>query len=141
MATFLEIKTIADKTYLAIWNDWFRHVRGIIPARHDFCLSDLSAGYNHPKNQIINPIPEGNFNDSDILDDSKWNIWKIQLVHEMLHEYQHKVVSRASPEGSNLYLKFKNSFSGKGHDEKFFTAIAKKASYFNLTPEELIGRL
>ncbi len=141
MATFEDVKAMADLTYRTIWNDWYQDILGVKPANHDFRISDLSAGYSHSKNWLHNPIGDGNLDDEDILDDSGWPIWKIQLVHEMLHEYQFKAVRLPSPQGVALQRRFGGSFSGKGHDEKFFTAVAEKANYFDMTPEDLIGRL
>jgi len=96
MATFDEVRTVADTTYQRIWRDWYQSTPNAQPAHHDFQLSELSAGYSHSKNWIVNPIGEGNLDDRDILDADGWPIWKIQLVHEMLHEYQEKGVHTTS---------------------------------------------
>ena len=141
MATFEEVKSLADATYLRIWRDWYKDFPDERPAHHDLQLCDLSAGYSHSRNWILNPICEGNLDDWDILSQGGWPIWKIQLVHEMVHEYQAKVVTSPSSEGVSLRARFGRTFWGKGHDEKFFTAIAEKASYFGMTPEQLVERL
>lgn len=141
MAAFEEVKALAGKTYVWYWYDWYQNIPNVTPARYDFQISDLSAGYNHSENLLLDPICEENLNDCDILDEDGWPIWKIQLVHEMLHEYQYKAVTQPSDQGIELYTRFKNTFSGQGHDEKFFTAIAEKASYFCITAEELVMRI
>lgn len=71
-----------------------------------------------------------------------WPAWKRELVHELLHEYQYKVVAgNASVMGKALEKKHCHCFDGPGHDAHFFTAIAEKASYFGMSPETLIMNL
>jgi hypothetical protein len=141
MATFEDVKSLADATYQRIWRDWYKDFPDMRPAHQDLQLCDLSAGYSHSRNWLLNPICDGNLDDCDILDADAWPIWKIQLVHEMLHEYQAKVISSPSSVGICLHARFRATFCGKGHDEKFFTAIAEKASYFGMTPEDLIAHI
>jgi hypothetical protein len=65
-----------------------------------------------------------------------WYAWKTFLVHEMLHEYQYKVVLNPTPAGESLLGQFaKRNFEGAGHDAVFYSAIADRATYFGVTPE------
>jgi hypothetical protein len=88
---------------------------------------------------IVLFLPDGNLFDADILDVQEWPIWKRELVHEMLHEYQNKVIKKASNIGS--VLKSRSCFLGPGHDDKFYSAVAEKAKYFNFTPEDFFKML
>ena len=141
MATFAQVKVLAEATYKRIWGDWYQGMSNVKPARHEVAVSDLSAGYSHSENWLYNPVCEGNLTDHDILEPDQWPIWKIDLVHEMLHEYAEKAIEIPSAQGIALHRVFKNKFYDRGHDEKFFSAIAEKASYFGMTPPQLIDRI
>ena len=71
-----------------------------------------------------------------------WPAWKRELVHELLHEYQYKVIAgQASPEGMKLEAKYRGCSEGADHGAAFFAAIAEKASYFGISAENLISNL
>jgi hypothetical protein len=141
MPAFAEVEALIRKTYDTIWREWYRTYEHCVPAILEVPISDHAAGYSHSRNTIWDPILEGNLDDYDTLDAEAWPVWKIQLVHEMLHEYQHKAVSAPSQQGTALCQLYQKTFWGDGHDERFFTAIAEKAPYFGMTPEQLIKRL
>ncbi len=71
----------------------------------------------------------------------EWSNTTGQLLHEMMHAYQYKVLKEASAEGLELFRASKWRWDGAGHDELFYTAIAKHAPYFGLTAEEFAGEL
>lgn len=142
---------VIERTYRAIWNDWFE---GIGVPRADFCVTHdcADSGYRPKKNELHLSLPE--LNVEEAADDLRttyniapppgigWPAWKRELVHELLHEYQHKVVvGQASPEGMKLEANHHGCFEGEGHGADFFTAIAEKASYFGISSEDLISNL
>jgi hypothetical protein len=142
---------VIERTYGAIWNDWFE---GLDVPRADFYVTHdcADSGYRLKKNELHLNLPE--LNVEEVADDLRticntapppgigWPTWKRELVHELLHEYQHKVVAgQASPQGWELEAKHHGCFDGVGHGADFFTAIAEKASYFGISPEDLISNL
>jgi hypothetical protein len=146
-----EGRAVIERTYRAIWNDWFERMR--VP-RADFCVTYdcADSGYRPKKDELHLSLPELNVEEAS--DDLRtnhntgpppgvgWPAWKRELIHEVLHEYQHKVVAgQASPKGMQLEANHPGCFEGVGHGADFFTAIAEKASYFGISPEDLISNL
>jgi hypothetical protein len=82
-------------------------------------------------------------------EDEDWLMWKASLVHEMLHEYEHKCGSLNIEEGRNLKNEMKSqnlSFadqdgSGYKHTLKFYAAVFEKARYFDMSPLELAKKI
>ncbi|MGC9969723.1 MAG: hypothetical protein ABSE56_03945 [Bryobacteraceae bacterium] len=144
-------RAVVARTYYVIWNDWFGAM-GI--SRASLCLTHecTASGYRPGQDELHLNLPEGNVEEAS--DDAGtnhdippppgigWPAWKRELVHELLHEYQHKVVAgRASPGGAALQAKHRGCFDDTGHGADFFTAIQEKASYFGVSPEALIANL
>jgi hypothetical protein len=71
----------------------------------------------------------------------EWSLTTGQLLHELLHAYQYKVLKEPSPEGCKLFSNSKARFFGPGHDELFYTAIATHAPHFGLTADEFAREL
>ena len=118
---------------------WYNGIPDTKTARLVVELSSADACYSREEDTIWVRLGEGNLTDTDNLDPVRWPIWRVQLIHEMLHEFQYKVVGAAvSAAGRNLCQQHQDKFFGPGHDEAFFTAIAKVAPCFQLTPEQLI---
>jgi len=95
---------IVKETYRKLWKDWYASctpVRALVQVD----LSDECSRYNHSHNLIIIAIAEGNLDDHDILDLSAWPIWKVELVHETLHEWQAKAPCIVTCEAEALFLK------------------------------------
>jgi hypothetical protein len=138
MATFSEVESLIRTTYDRVWRDWHGAKPSYKPADLVIELSDNAAGYSFSKDTIWNPLLEGNLDDCDVLDANAWPVWKIQLIHEMLHEFQFKAVTSSSPAGIALCSAYQKTFWGQNHDDRFFTAIERHAGYFNMTPEQLI---
>jgi hypothetical protein len=110
------------------------------------------SGYRPERDELCLSLPEANVEEAsdDLRTDHTtappsgigWPAWKCELVHELLHEYQHKVVAgRSSPAGMELEASHPSCFEGAGHGADFFTAITEKASYFGVSPEDLISNL
>ena len=140
MATFEAVSAIVKETYRKLWNDWYA---GYTPARALLQVdpSDECSRYSHSHNLLIIAIPEGNFDDDDILVASAWPIWKVELVHEMLHELQAKTPCVVTPQAEALWSKYAPPACGDGHGPEFFQAIVEKAPYFSMTPEQLAARI
>jgi hypothetical protein len=140
MATFEAVSAIVKETYRRMWNDWYT---GHTPVRALLQVdpSDECSRYSHSHNLLIIAIPEGNLDDHDILDPSAWPLWKVELVHEMLHEWQTKTPCIVTPQAEALCLKYAPPACGDGHGPEFFQAIVEKAPYFSMTPEQLAARI
>lgn len=143
MNTFLAVKLLIEKTYHSMWRDWFSDLSAVeSPAFLRVYLNDDDeAGYYEEKDIICIPICSGNLSDGDILNINEWPIWRRDLVHEILHEYQSKHLHMPSDVGTDLCSQYGKWFPGKGHDALFFTAIAEKASYFEMSGEQLIHKI
>jgi hypothetical protein len=63
--------------------------------------------------------------------------WETELLHELIHENQFKVVKNVSAEGRDMYARETNRFPGKNHDERFYTAICACAKRLGISSQEL----
>jgi len=72
--------------------------------------------------------------------DSPWPTWRVELVHEMLHEWEQKGLACPTAAGEALWRQHPGRFE-PDHQAAFFTAILDKAPYFHLTPDEFIATL
>jgi len=145
-------RAVIQGTHDAIWRDWLSSTPGVSRATLRLIYECASSGYRPEQNELLLNLPEANVEDAadegahdqtpPLLAGIGWPAWKRELVHELLHEYQHKVVAgNASVVGKALEQKYRHCFDGPGHDAHFFTAIAEKASYFGMSPETLIMNL
>src|SRR5205085_2696066 len=119
---------VVKSAYRKIWQDWYSGSASV-PALPQVDLSDECSRYSHSHNLIIIAIPAGNLDDHDILDQGRWPIWKVQLVHEMLHEWQAKTPCIVTRQAETLCAKYEPGECGDGHGPEFFQAIVEKASY------------
>lgn len=139
--SFAAVRAAISEVYASIWSEWYDVRSGVTRATLEITQSDSSAGYIHSENLIRLSVPEGNLDDPDILDKNGWPIWKIELIHEMLHEWQRKKPCQPTADADVLFERFRCCFSGEGHGPTFFQAIVEKAPYFGMTPEEIVGKL
>lgn len=140
VATFEAVSAIVKETYRKLWNDWYLACAPV-GALLQVDLSDECSRYSHSRNLIVIAIAEANLDDHDILDLSAWPIWKVELVHEMLHEWQAKTPCIVTRDAEALCTKYAPPACGDGHGPEFFQAIVEKASYFSMTPEQLAAKI
>jgi hypothetical protein len=149
MASLQESQQLLQREYDHIWSDWYAKHGGIKPATLKIHFADGTSGYIHPSNLLAIFISEENIPEIDRQlrgekhwsGKLKWFVHQAELVHEMLHEYQFKILVEPNPEGRALFAKYRNKFSGPNHNELFFTAIAEKAAYFRVLADELVSEL
>ena len=149
MATLEESKRLLQAEYDRIRSDWYAGHRNTAPAVLDVRLGDGSAGYSHSSNTLLIFISEENLPEIDRhlrgekhwFGKLRWFIHQTELIHEMLHEYQFKILVEPTPEGRVLFAKYQNRFFGPNHNDLFFTAIADKSAYFHVSPDELVNEL
>ena len=144
---------LVHKEYLQIHRDWFADHGGVSPADLRIEESGSASGYLPDHNEILLCLP-----DVDLLEmfnslpsapipkkedyGRQWLAWYRELVHEMLHEFAHKVVAdQITDEGQLLFEAHSKRFDGPGHGAEFFTAIAHRANYFELSHEELLRQI
>jgi len=140
MVTFDQLSKTIKATHRQIWDDWYCG-SNYVPARLQIEQSDQASGYSHSNNQILLAIPSGNLEDFDVLNVDGWPLWKIELVHELLHEWQMKMPCVVTPQAEELCRRHKPRDCGRGHDPDFFQAIIERSPYFEMTPEELIEKI
>lgn len=99
------------------------------------------TGYSPGQNWINIDLPEGNLDDHDILDANGWPIWKVDLVEELAHEYQHKAQPVVTPTAKALAKRYGGRCSGLGHDEIFFAAVEALARILGQEPEVVARNL
>lgn len=147
-ATLPELQALALSTYSRVWRDWYSARADCTMATLTVDVDGTSAGYSHKHNLIIVSIGEGNLEDHDLLDNpvlntpSSWSIWMPDLIHEMLHEYEMKVIITPTPDGEALFAAFPHPFyDSKDHGPLFYSAIVDRAPYFALTPRQLLEEI
>ncbi|MCE9612907.1 MAG: hypothetical protein K8T26_01435 [Lentisphaerae bacterium] len=129
------------RAHAAIWEDWFGG-HGCSLATLEIEVNDQnSPGFSPSKNLIYLPLCSGDATQYApqglYADDERWRVWKQALVHEMLHEYEHKVVKQPSDEGKSIRATHKVIFDPTAlHGDLFYSAIAEKAAYFGLGQEQ-----
>jgi hypothetical protein len=143
MATFEEVEKLIQETYSRTWEDWFGNNSGLVPAGLSVDLNCTDSGYNHIKNIIVISLGEWEILDSDVLDPDHWPHWKGDLIHEMLHEYQFKIVKgKITTEGVELHRKYCTHFLEPiKHPPEYFTAIIEKFDTIGLPEQELIKQI
>lgn len=152
--------------YEMISKRWYGGIQGYVKAtvRRKDEMSCDSEGYDNDRNEIWICAPEkehkDGFEESILaklaalatgIENRKpeseqfiqWPGWKSVVVHEAIHEYEKKVIKdEVTITGRALYERFRDRFPyPEKHDERFFTAVADRSEYFELTPEELVLKI
>lgn len=144
-----QIEHEAKASYGQMWAQWYVAHRDCQPAALEVATDDeASPGHSPSRNLIYLPVCSGDVEeyaflvaDSPFAADEKWRVWTQALVHKMLHEFQDKAAPVPTEAGRALLASHRWKFDGPGHDEVFYTAIAKHAHCFGLSPEELRDHL
>jgi hypothetical protein len=136
------------REYLALRGKWYSSLPDLVPAAIHIDLNASCSLYNHDDNEIR--IALGEFDVDELTgeadpmfacpsDAAEWPKWKQELVHEMLHEYQHKALGWSdSASGRQLHVDHKSKFTGQRHGPDFFTAVDSIAPILGVSPEQLI---
>ena len=149
MTNLEQIQIEAQDSYRNLWAKWYAGHSASKPAALVVAIDDVAApGYSPSSKLIYLPVCSGDVEEYDRLaavpdfcEEEKWRIWKQALIHEMLHEYQHKVAPVPTAAGRALLASHRLKFDGPGHDDIFYTAITEMAADFNLSSAELRDRL
>lgn len=145
-------KQVIEKKYNEIFEVWYRNNSQVPKAEIVLEISGADSGYSDLENKIYVRLLEGNLGDF-----KKTNyllipkLWETHLLHEMLHEYQFKVLKESSSEGSELFINYQIDecrgklhngvlgFKGAGHNELFYTAISIFYKNYTDSVEEFIN--
>jgi hypothetical protein len=141
--------------YDQISDDWYRNIINYKKAqiietdesgdRMDYyCHKNNIISIFQPKREKEIQPPQIDFlsiGKGDLEYNSEWEPWKLVIVEEAIHEYEHKIVgvkSDISLSAIDICRKYSSCFEPMHkHRYDFFQAIVEKASYFDLTAEEL----
>ncbi len=122
---FEDVKKVIEATYRDLWEKIFGGHPGLTPATLEVHPEAMSAGYRQNHNTLILGV-----GGHDLVAWAGANKpecdpqWLSDLVHEMLHEYQTKVVKgAATPEGRSLRERYRLQYPQQEHDECFFTGV------------------
>lgn len=139
-----------------LWSLWCLPELSIKPATLCMQVRDITDSfYNKATDVIYLYLVE--YDMQDVADEEKrrniglaapgrqrgvvWANVTTQLLHEMMHEFQYKVLKETTREGEELFRTTTARFGGSGHDTLFYSAIAIHAKQFGLTPEEFAREL
>jgi hypothetical protein len=147
MSTLSEVQQWAQDEYERLFAEFYGGASVSQQATLIVEESDHPSGYWKQTDTIRIRLGGWDVQQGEVSQLTPWPTWKSHLVHEMLHEYQHKVATRPGPTAEALYAKHQSSpskaltldgFWGDGHDEHFYEAICIQADVFDMKPEELL---
>lgn len=150
---FRNFQNTARAFYQKNWTAWFCGRPDLKPAQLRFALVDATFAsgsdpyFSLSLNEIYLPVADGDLEDyassdyreADIL--GRWTKWKMELVHEMLHEWQQRKPCAATPAATALNQNHRRHFQGPGHGDDFYQAIIEQAPYFQMTPQQLLDAI
>lgn len=150
MSNFLDIQNWASAEYTSLFPklSWV----GCPPEMAKLVVEDSPAdsGYSFSEDTIWVRVEGWDVLEGEVTDLRPWPTWKAHLVHEMLHEYQHKAQPTPSPQGEALYAANQRSasvpvpghgFVGAGHDAMFYESVVIHAAMFGMTPTRFVDVL
>lgn len=136
------IRDYMANVYQSLWDDWYVEIDEAEPAELDIRFQDGTDGYESVDHKHYFFVSEGNRteilqdrdNNFDLMSEPvTWKNWYIVMVHEMIHEYQYRVLNdEITPEGQHLHDTAHKDFPGPGHGPGFYSAIADRAQYFGV---------
>ncbi|MCX6639693.1 MAG: hypothetical protein NTW14_04320 [bacterium] len=149
MAEIQAAKTHIRRTYKSIWTKWYKDSPE--SRRAKICIRvEAGEAYCRIDGQlIVLYLDEYNLLQAktNIIfrgENKDWPIWKRDLIHEMFHEYEFKVIKdNPTAKGIELYNEYSGFFmEPEKHPIEFFSAVAAKSGYFpELTERELIDNI
>ena len=131
----VQVERLVRDHYQAVWQRVFPQNGRLSPAQIEFLVADQSSGYSSKHNLIRVAIRDANLSSSDILAVESWPIWRRNLMHEIVHEYEDKVLNFAeTAAGSTLFQRALRAGAGRlfnpleKHSQSFCSAVAEVAS-------------
>ena len=119
-----EVRKTIERKYRALWTKVFGGHEGLSPAVLDVSPVAGHAGYRPDHNVLMVGISPYDLSDPAVLVPESDPTWLSDLVHEMVHEYQSKVIAGdATEEGRALRTRFAPLYPQPGHDETYFSGV------------------
>lgn len=142
-ASLADVQALAERTYAAFRETLFGPDDPSIPATlivsgWEEPTANANAGYSPSRNEICIPVTAGDLEGHDALNADAWPVWKIDLVEELVHEYQDKVRPPVTDTARALSGRYGPFFAGPEHDGVFFSAVEVLASALKLEPDKLV---
>jgi hypothetical protein len=134
------LKRAIGAFYAATWADWYREIPGAKPATLVIERSDHTSLYRPERDALCLYVTDDQLGEERHGAQPPWPVWKVELVHEMLHEWEKKAQEGPSAAGEALWREHAGRF-GPDHQASFFTAIVDKAPHLGLTPDEFMATL
>lgn len=137
-----EVRQWTVELYARYFFDWY-YGRNVPMAKIDVSLQMEHPSWDERGNTIRIRLGENNLQSPDIrlVEQLPWPIWKLQLIHEMMHEWQSKIGPTPGTEAKKLAANPNLRFAGPGHDEVFYQAIVDHSAYFGMTPTDFAKNL
>src|SRR5689334_17596859 len=86
---FESLELAIRRFYQKTWADWYGEIAGAVPAALVIAQSDQMTIYRPARDLICLYVTEDQLG-QEAADVWPWPTWKVELVHEMLHEWEHK---------------------------------------------------
>jgi hypothetical protein len=141
-ADIADVRRLAEGLYAELRDKLFGLGHPSKPATLTIEIADektpsVGTGYIPSENRINLQVAERDLEEDDVLDIKRWPVWKVDLVEELAHEYQHKVQPPVTATARTLKSRHELFFGGKQHDEVFFSAVEVLAPLLGLEPDKL----
>lgn len=121
---FEDVKKVIEATYRDLWAKTLGGHPGLTPATLEIHQEVVEAGYRPIHNALVIGVSPDDLMDPGIDKPVCDPQWLSDLVHEMVHEYQAKVVKgAATSEGQRLRVQYGALYPQPGHGEDFFTGV------------------
>ena len=143
--TIEQVREYFQNEYDRITGDWYANDPSFLPASISVELGVTAGCYSFKENKMMLFVGEHNLEDFErVFKGEQWSGSKLgwfanqsEFIHELLHEFQHKGIEHVTEVGRALFIKYRHRHPDPGHGDVWFTAIAEKAPYFRVTPDEL----
>jgi hypothetical protein len=148
LATLAQVQQAVREEYDRLWSQWFvvgRHTQATLDGN-----TDSVDAFRPRANILIIGLGDGFADDPTIL--SRQPItnrfdsapWMVRLVHELIHEFECKVIREPTEEGIELFLQCESMidcrFGVAKHGTMFCTAVADRAiNFFQIPAIQLLG--
>ena len=136
---FEDVKRVIEDTYRDLWSRAFGGHSGLMPATLEVRSQAMSAGYRQNHNTIVLGVGPYDLETDGIDKPERDPQWLSDLVHELVHEYQAKVVKgAATSEGQSLREQYSALYPQPGHGEDFFTGVPLFANIVGKPVKEFV---
>ena len=144
MATLAEVNQRIQDYYKEKWSVLFGKHTGLVPATVNVMLADGAQGYSKSRNLIEIRLGEGNLEEEPSgLYPNQPLSWEICLMHEVVHEYEDKILNFATSDAGDRLLAETPAAKrfDSTHGPSFYAAVAEVAVLLKKSPSALLAVL